>query len=95
MVQGAVDGYSRLIVYLRCSNNNKGSTVFQAFQIALQDPLNVYHPFTGVTNNQSESFNSTLKRLQRCREVPVDSIVLTLYHLQAYYHNEIQRICRC
>lgn len=55
------------------------------------EDLNVYHPFTGVTNNQSESFNSTLKRLQRCREVPVDSVVLTLYHLQAYYHNEIQR----
>lgn len=53
--------------------------------------MNVYHPFTGVTNNQSESFNATLKRLQRWREVPVDSIVLSLYHLQAYYHNEIQR----
>ena len=40
--------------------------------------MNVYHPFTGVTNNQSESFNATLKRLQRWR-------------VQAYYHNEIQR----
>ena len=53
--------------------------------------MKVYHPFTGVTNNQSESFNATLKRLQRWREVPVDTIVLTLYHVQAYYFNEIQR----
>ena len=55
------------------------------------EPLKVYHPFTGVTTNQSEGFNSTLKRLQRWREVPVDSVVLTLYHLQAYFYNEIQR----
>ena len=45
----------------------------------------------GVSLNQSESFNSTLKRLQRWREVPVDTIVLTLYHLQAFFNNEIQR----
>lgn len=32
-----------------------------------------------------------LKRLQNWREVPVDAIVLSLYHLQAFYHNEIQR----
>ena len=51
----------------------------------------VYHPHSGVTTNQSESFNSTLKRLQRWREGPVDTIVLTLYHLQAFFNNEIQR----
>ena len=54
------------------------------------EPLKVYHPHSGVTTNQSESFNSTLKRLQRWREVPVDTIVLTLYHLQAFFNNEIQ-----
>ncbi len=52
------------------------------------EPLKVYHPFSGVTTNQSEGFNSTLKRLQRWRE---DTILLTLYHLQAYFYNEIQR----
>jgi hypothetical protein len=55
------------------------------------EPMNVYHPFSGVTTNQSEGFNSTLKRLQRWREVPVDTVLLTIYHLQAYFHNEIQR----
>jgi len=51
----------------------------------------VYHPHSGVTTNQSEGFNSTLKRLQRWREVPVDTIVYSLYNLQAYFNNEIQR----
>ncbi len=54
-------------------------------------PLKIYHPFSGVTNNMSESFNATSKRLQGWREVPLDTIVLTLYHVQAYFHNEIQR----
>lgn len=51
----------------------------------------VYNPFSGVTNNQAESFNAVLKQIQRWREVPIDSIVLALYNLQAYYNNEIQR----
>ena len=40
---------------------------------------NVYNPFSGVTNNQAESF------FQRWKKV----IVLALYNLQAYYNNEI------
>ena len=55
------------------------------------EPYGVYNPFSGVTNNQAESFNAVLKRIQRWREVPIDSIVLAVYNLQAYYHNEIQR----
>lgn len=55
------------------------------------EKLGVYNPYSGVTSNQSECFNSVLKRLQSWREVPVDAIVLALYHLQAFYHNEVQR----
>lgn len=55
------------------------------------EKMRIYHPFTGVTNNQSESFNAILKRLQKWREVPLDVILLSLYHLQAFFHNEIQR----
>lgn len=51
----------------------------------------MYSPFSGVTTNQSESFNAVLKRLHSWREVPLDAIVLSLYHLQAFYLNEIQR----
>ena len=55
------------------------------------EKLQVYSPYSGVTSNQSESFNVVLKRLQSWREVPVDVIVLSLFHLHAYYNNEIQR----
>ncbi len=44
-----------------------------------------------MTSNQAESFNALLKRLQNWREVPVDAIVLSLYYLQAFYSNEVQR----
>lgn len=50
------------------------------------EPLKVYHPFSG------EGFNSTLKlkQLQRWREVPVDTIALTLYH--NYYNEDLQAL---
>eukprot|EP00112_Aurelia_sp_Birch-Aquarium-sp1_P026258 Seg920.7 transcript_id=Seg920.7/GoldUCD/mRNA.D3Y31 product="hypothetical protein" protein_id=Seg920.7/GoldUCD/D3Y31 len=31
VIHGAIDGYSRLITYLKCSNNNKASTVLNLF----------------------------------------------------------------
>ena len=36
VVHGAIDGYSRLIVYLRCANNNRAVTVMQLFSQAVQ-----------------------------------------------------------
>lgn len=36
MVHGGIDGYSRLIVFLQCSNNNRSNTVLQAFQSGVQ-----------------------------------------------------------
>lgn len=32
VIHGGIDGYSRLIVYLRCSNNNRASTVLTLFR---------------------------------------------------------------
>ena len=55
------------------------------------DPLNLYNPVSGITTNQSEGFNSVLKRMQEWKEIPVDTAILSLYHLQAYYWNEWQR----
>ena len=55
------------------------------------EQFGLYNSLSGVTNNQSESFNATLKRLQHWHEVPVDVIVLSLYHLQGFYLNEIER----
>ncbi len=55
------------------------------------EELGVYNPMSGITSNQSEGFNSVLKRLQGWKEIPIDSAVLSLYHLQAFYWNEWQR----
>ena len=35
VTHGGIDGYSRMIVYLKCSNNNSGSTVLENFQKAV------------------------------------------------------------
>lgn len=35
VVHGAVDGYSRLVVFLQCSNNNRAATVLQLFEEAV------------------------------------------------------------
>ena len=31
LLMGAIDGFSRLITYLRCSDNNRASTVLDCF----------------------------------------------------------------
>jgi len=44
-----------------------------------------------VTNNQAEGFNRVMKDFQQWKEAPLDSFVLALYQLQAFYYNKIQR----
>jgi hypothetical protein len=51
----------------------------------------VYDPFSGITNNISESMNTVIKRLNEWKETPVDAMVLFLYYLQIYYKTEILR----
>ena len=36
MIHGALDGYSRMVVYLHAATDNKASTVLQLFQSAVQ-----------------------------------------------------------
>ena len=55
------------------------------------EELNIYNPYSGITNNQSESLNRVIKDLQSWKEAPLDCLVLALYHLQAFYSNEIKR----
>ena len=55
------------------------------------EPLGIYNPLSGITTNQSEGFNTLLKRYEQWREAPLDSMILGLYFLQKYYHNEVQR----
>lgn len=54
-------------------------------------PLNLYNPYSGVTNNQSESFNKVIKEFQSWKEAPLDSFILAMYQVQVYYSNEIKR----
>ena len=37
MVHEGVDGHSHLIVFLKCSNNNRSSTALQSFVSAVQE----------------------------------------------------------
>jgi hypothetical protein len=39
VVHGCVDSYSRVIIFLKCSNNNEAATVFQSFQ----NSVNTFH----------------------------------------------------
>ena len=57
---------------------------------ALED-LHIYNPYSGVTNNQSESLNFVLKELQGWKEVKIDNAVLAFNPMQAHYSNEIRR----
>lgn len=55
------------------------------------EKLGIYNPYSGITTNQSEGFNAVLKHLQHWKEAPIDAIILSLYHLQNFYYNELQR----
>ena len=55
------------------------------------ESLQLYNSYSGVTNNQSEGFNTVMKQFQAWKEAPVDCFILALYQLQSYYSNEIQR----
>ena len=57
----------------------------------LLESYQLYNPYCGVTNNQAEGFNKVMKDFQQWKEAPLDSFVLALYQLQAFYFNEIQR----
>jgi hypothetical protein len=35
VIHGAIDGYSRLVIYLKCATNNKSETVLDNFTLAI------------------------------------------------------------
>ena len=37
VVHGAIDGYSRLVLYLKCASNNRSTTVYECFLNAVQN----------------------------------------------------------
>ena len=56
------------------------------------EQLVIYNPYSGVTNNQSESLNRVIKAFQGWREAPIDCIDLALHQLQIYFLYEIRRV---
>ena len=50
-----------------------------------------FDPYSGITQNQSESMNKLLKSLNKWKEVPVDVVILSFLRLHQYYLKEIQR----
>ena len=55
------------------------------------EPLDLYDPFSGITNNVSESRNDLIKDLLEWKEVSVDTLALCFYQLQNYFLTEIRR----
>ena len=53
--------------------------------------LNLFNPYSGITNNSSEGMNTVIKHLMKWKEVSLDTAVLCLSYLQNYYWNEILR----
>ena len=51
----------------------------------------IFNPYSGITNNSSEGFNTVIKRFNDWKEMPIDSMLLGLYSLQNYYYLELQR----
>jgi hypothetical protein len=59
------------------------------------EKLRVYNPYSGVTQNMSEGFNTVLRRLENWKEAALDMCVLSFYYLQGYYLNEWKRgLCK-
>ena len=49
------------------------------------EPLGKYSALSGVTLNQSGSFNAVLKDFEKWKETPIDSAGLSFNYLQVYY----------
>ena len=55
------------------------------------DKITRFDPYSGFTQNQSESMNKLLKSLNKWNEAPVDVVVLSFLRLHQYYIKEISR----
>ena len=53
--------------------------------------LGVPNAENGLTNNPSESMNAVLHSLQQWKQVPLDVVCVSLFHLSCYYQREITR----
>ena len=50
-----------------------------------------YDPYSGITNNASESFNKVLKWMNDCKKMPLDIMILSLFFAQNTAFAEVLR----
>ena len=55
------------------------------------EDLNVYDPYSGVTNNMSEGTNNVIEGLKNWQGAPLDAIILSMHYLQNFKYSEILR----
>jgi len=53
--------------------------------------MGISNPENGITNNPAESMIAVLHNLQRWKQVPLDVICISLFHLSCYYQREAIR----
>ena len=64
-------------------NENLRDTITKYAGRWILEEIDLYNPYSGITNNCSESINAKLKRLTEWKEREVDNIVLYLYYMQS------------
>ena len=73
MTHGGVDGYSRMIVYLKCSVNNQESTVLELFRAAAASFLGRFRGGGGGGGGGGECYGCMIHaRTQRNLQEPYD-----------------------
>ena len=89
--------------WISVKNTFTNSTVLQYFEQKLLPAfkehssiwklrdMGVSNPENGLTNNPAESMNAVLHNLQGWKQVPLDVICVSLFHLSCYYQRETIR----
>ena len=86
ITHAGIDGYSRLIVYLKCSTNNRASTVYELFLRAIQQ----YHLPSRVRSDQGRENISVAQHMIEHRGAERHSIITG----SSVHNQRIERLWR-
>lgn len=68
VIHGGIDGYTRIPVYLRCSDNNRADTVLESF-------LSAVHEYGLPSRVRSDKGKETLPFPFTCYNIPYEDLV--------------------